>query len=220
LIPAEARSLLDIGAGQGGFLKWLEDHRPELSLAGLERARAAVAAAVCRTPIEVGSVEQLPYDDAAFDVVTALEVLEHLPQATYAAGRAELVRVARSIIVSVPHAEQLTQVRCPECGCRFHPNYHMRSFDPGAFGSLFDGFVLDRQEVISFDDYVGGTVIRAGYRLLRGGAGEMQPGNLCPQCGYRETASGSVRAWARRSVKTRMPKVSRPRWLLGRFVRR
>lgn len=220
LIPPDAKSLLDVGAGQGGFLRWLEDHQPDLRLAGLERAQAAVDAAVCRTSIKVGTVEQLPYDDAEFDVVTALEVLEHLPLAAYDAGRAELGRVASTIIISVPHAEELSQVRCPACGCRFHPNYHMRSFDPGSFGSLFDGFVLDRQEVITYDDYVGGRVLRAGYRMFRGGASEMLPGNLCPQCGYRETADGSARAWARRRLRGRIPKVSRPRWLLGRFVAR
>jgi SAM-dependent methyltransferase len=220
LIPADASSVVDIGAGQGAFLRWLEEHRPDLRLAGIERARSAIDAAVCATPIIHASIEALPFGDRSYDVATALEVLEHLPFGVYEAGRTELARVTHgSIIISVPFAERRALVECPQCGCRYHPNYHMRSFEPSSFPSLFEGFRLDRVETLYYDDYIGGPLLRWGYRMLRGGANEIPPGSLCPQCGYRGERPSSTRLFARRQVKSRLPTRRRPRWLIGRFSR-
>jgi SAM-dependent methyltransferase len=217
----EGTSLLDVGAGQGAFLRWLEKHRPRLQLAAIERSRAAIASAVCQTPIAEGSVEVLPFPDRAFDVVTALELLEHLPFAVYEVGRAEIARVAgSSIVITVPFDERRQLVACPKCNCRFHPHYHMRSFHPDHIDGLFDGFHVDRQDVLTFDDYFGGPVLRGAYRLLRGGGlDEMPAGSLCPQCGYREAETAASRLWARDHVKSRLPVRRRPRWLLARFTR-
>jgi SAM-dependent methyltransferase len=220
LIPAVAASVLDVGAGQGAFLRWLEEHHPVFRLAGIERAQSAINVAVCETRISLGDISALPNPDRSFDVVTALEVLEHLPFSVYDAGRAEMARVAdMAIIISVPFAERRALVECPECGCRFHPNYHMRSFEPSSFPFLFEGFRLDRMETLYYDDYIGGPLLRWGYRTLRGGANEIQPGSLCPQCGYRGEQPSSARLLARRQVKGRLPKRRRPRWLVGRFMR-
>lgn len=52
------------------------------------------------------SIDQLPYPDDHFDVVTCMEVLEHLEPAVFEAGLAELRRVCRGqLIMSVPFDE-------------------------------------------------------------------------------------------------------------------
>ncbi len=220
LVPDDATSLLDVGCGEGGFLKWLGENRATLPVEGLERSAAALGAAAAYGTVHEGSIEELPFDDVSFDVVTALEVLEHLPHGTYETGLAELRRVAqRAIVISVPFAERRERVRCTYCGCRFQPNYHMRSFDRERFASLFDGFVLERYDMLKGEDYVGGPILRAGYRLLRGGVDDAPAGTMCPQCGFRQAATAAVRAWARRSMRDRLPKTMRPRWHIGRFVR-
>ncbi len=219
LVPEDAATLLDVGCGEGGFLKWLGDARPTLRAEGLERSPAAIAVAAAHGTVREGSIDALPYADGAFDVVTALEVLEHLPHGTFEAGLSELRRVARqAIVVSVPFDERRVFVRCTYCGCRFQPNYHMRSFDRDAFGSLFEGFRLERYEVLMGEDYVGGPVLRGGYRLLHGGVDDAPDGTMCPQCGYRQAGNPAVREWAKRSFRARIPKTMRPRWHIGRFA--
>lgn len=104
-------NLLDIGSGRGTFLWPLLDSFPALPVtaidASLERARQLQA-------VELGGIERLStyhmdaadlaFEDQSFDVVTALEVLEHIPRVEAALG--EIIRVAkRFVIISVPSKE-------------------------------------------------------------------------------------------------------------------
>jgi len=105
LAPAE---LLDIGSGRGAFLWPLLDAFPALPVGVAERdaGRLAGIAAVRAGGWPQLSARQvdataMPFEDGAFDVVTMLEVLEHIPRAQEALG--EAVRVARrSVVLSVP----------------------------------------------------------------------------------------------------------------------
>ena len=63
--------VLDVGCGAGVFLRLAADRGAEPS--GLDASEALVAHARRRVPeadVRVGDMESLPYDDAAFDVVT------------------------------------------------------------------------------------------------------------------------------------------------------
>ncbi len=71
--------VLDAGCGTGGFLALLRAQRPDLAVAGVEwdgRA-AARAAAKSGAPIARGSVNALPFADAAFAAVVSADVLSH-----------------------------------------------------------------------------------------------------------------------------------------------
>jgi len=105
LTPA---TLLDIGSGRGVFLWPLLDEFPELAVTAIEITgkRLGVLEAVRRGGIDrlsVGRMDatRLAFADRTFDVVTVLEVLEHLERPDLAAQ--EAVRVARrAVIASVP----------------------------------------------------------------------------------------------------------------------
>jgi ubiquinone/menaquinone biosynthesis C-methylase UbiE len=101
-------NLLDIGSGRGAFLWPLLDAFPNLPITALDLLEYRVAD---MQAVHAGGIEQLTalhmdvtaltFADRSFDVVTMLEVLEHIPDT--AKALAEVCRVAsRALICSVP----------------------------------------------------------------------------------------------------------------------
>ena len=97
-------SVLDLGCGDGSFLTCLRDRVPDLAVKGADVSETALEVARGR------GIETIALDLAdpgvslpgTYDVVTALEVIEHLPDAesvTLAAADA----ARRHLIVSVPN---------------------------------------------------------------------------------------------------------------------
>ena len=105
IAPAE---LLDIGSGRGAFLWPLLDVFPWLPITALDTLdyrvadiQAVIDGGVGNLTALHGDATRLPFDDGQFDVVTLLEVLEHIPATDRAL--AEVCRVARRFVVlSVP----------------------------------------------------------------------------------------------------------------------
>ncbi|MGO9752960.1 MAG: class I SAM-dependent methyltransferase [Solirubrobacteraceae bacterium] len=104
---AAPASILDIGCGEGVLTeKWaqrLGERRvvgfdlddPKLAAQWASRARPNLR-------FETGDAKRLPYGDGEFDMVAAIEALEHIPDPDRAV--AEMARVAAShLLVSVPH---------------------------------------------------------------------------------------------------------------------
>ncbi len=123
-------TLADMGSGRGVFLWPLMEAFPALAVTAIERDGRALAhleavrkGGIARLKTVPGDAARLPFPQASFDAVTALEVLEHqhdpLPLAR------EAVRVAaRFVIASAPskqddnpeHVQLFTgAVSIPEC---------------------------------------------------------------------------------------------------------
>jgi ubiquinone/menaquinone biosynthesis C-methylase UbiE len=199
-LPREVRTLLDVGCGNGIFLKHLSglQGRHFERLCGTDRSAAALA----RVQAEKvqASVDSLPFSSGEFDAVSCQEVLEHLPQVTYLCALNELSRIARQyIIVSVPFNEQLRMslMECTKCACRFNPNYHLRSFTQATMQHLLDDKGFCCREVL----YMHAlrevpTQVEALLRLLgvakravlRQPRSPMAVDALCPACGYSPRA--------------------------------
>jgi SAM-dependent methyltransferase len=82
LVPEDARTVLEIGCGGGGFGARLSVGRDYLGVEPDEQssatARARVAAAGAGGEVRTGTVEDVVDPDRRFDLVCAFEVLEHL----------------------------------------------------------------------------------------------------------------------------------------------
>jgi len=106
LLPESPR-VLDIGCGGGATLVMLSQAGRAI---GLDRAEEALRLSRSRGrfPLVCGTAERLPFADDSFDAVTALDVLEHIPDER--AAVAEIARVcARGglVIITVPAYQSL-----------------------------------------------------------------------------------------------------------------
>jgi SAM-dependent methyltransferase len=123
-------SLLDVGSGRGTFLWPLLDAFPDIEVTSIDINPVRVGDITAVRKGGIANLRALRMDaaememeDNEVEVVTALEVLEHMPDPAKAA--AEAVRVAsKYVIASVPSKEDEN----PE---------HIHLFDRSGFESLF-----------------------------------------------------------------------------------
>lgn len=134
MLPADTRSLLEVGAGDGVLIS-----RATVPLrVAADAARRGLRHVPCAA-VQC-SITALPFPDFAFDVVLCAETLEHLPADVLPAAARELRRVARrAVVVTTPWAEDLEsgRARCPDCGALFHVNGHVNSLGPADLKALF-----------------------------------------------------------------------------------
>jgi SAM-dependent methyltransferase len=126
---------LDVGIGQGylvmrlrerGFAAMAADASAE-SLKAFRKRGSHVA-------LVATDAGALGFRDAAFDLVTASELFEHLAVETLAAAVDEIRRVLRPggvLVATVPAEERLSDALCfcPRCGNEFHRYGHQQTFD-------------------------------------------------------------------------------------------
>ena len=198
LVPETARDLLDVGCGDGSITLRLPRRGRVIgcdsSLTGL---RMMEVTGVC------GSLQDLPFADRSFDLVSAFEVLEHLPPSLLPQACAEIGRVARDhILLSVPNREDLESRlgRCSACGRVFHVYNHLSSFNRDSIRTLFPGFGLKILEVTPHR--------RAGVerlpRWLRTAGIPLYawaPHITCPECHTTNSPPSTLQVWGLRLTR-------------------
>jgi len=104
-------TLLDLGSGRGTFLWPLLASFPDLPVTAVEvhPQRVQDLAAVKRggrnqLNVVAADMQRLPFREGSFDVVTLLEVLEHLPDPA-AAVRCAVRTARRFVLITVPSKE-------------------------------------------------------------------------------------------------------------------
>ena len=230
IIPPDVRTILDVGCGNGAFLNSLSDSYQAIGLDSSQEALKYV-----QTKTVKGDIAALPFESASFDLVTCLEVLEHLSCDAFDKALFELQRVSRKyIIISVPNAEDLDYhlVICPVCRCWYNPHRHVRSFNSKKLEMLFEHFELSELKEIGplepQNKY--NRFLYAAYRLWRG---VLPPSTaVCPQCGYqligRELSvstvkSGGLLHYVLKVLKPFGKIIWRPqyrhRWLLAMYIK-
>ncbi len=95
IFKCNPKTVLEVGGGDGVVGAYLKKQ-------GIQYTSVDVASDL--NPDVVASVVSLPFEDNAYDVVVAFEVLEHLPFEEFSSAVAELVRVSKKhILISLPH---------------------------------------------------------------------------------------------------------------------
>lgn len=101
-----AKNALDVGCAEGSFLVHAIHAFPGVQWSGTDVSSYALERARAQLPgvdLKEAPATALPFEAGSFDLVTAFDVLEHVP--ALAAGVSELHRVLRpgaQLIVSVP----------------------------------------------------------------------------------------------------------------------
>ncbi len=95
--------ILEVGMGEGEIAARVRDRYPQAAFVGIDLPDPELAAAwgSHEIPGAFADIGRLPFPEASFDLVLAIEVLEHVP--VPGAALRELARVGRgSFVLSVP----------------------------------------------------------------------------------------------------------------------
>jgi len=186
MIPKDVNSIVDIGCGSGLFLNYIKEDGNIPHLVGIDFSEDSMK--MLKTDKKVGDITNIPLEDNSYDLVCALEVLEHLDLEEYREAKEELARVSkRYILISVPFAETLEEdfVKCPKCKPYFTRSHHKRTFDEQKVKALFEsqGFRSTEIKYISKRNmYFILTPIFKWYKRITGKL--LTEGTVCPVCGY------------------------------------
>jgi SAM-dependent methyltransferase len=100
LIPEGARSVLDIGCGDGTIASLIAERRPELAVEGVE----VIPRPTCRVPCRAFDGAKLPFLDLSFDVCIFVDVLHHTTDVTQLLR--EAARVSRICVLLKDHLSE------------------------------------------------------------------------------------------------------------------
>lgn len=134
IIPQDVETILDAGCGNGAISNYLEGY----TIRGIDRSEEALK--YFKHDKIIGSLESLPFEDGAFDLVLCSDVLEHLPKGVFEQAINELQRVSKKYLLIIsPNAEDLeaSNVKCSECSTIFNINWHLRSLGLDELTSAF-----------------------------------------------------------------------------------
>ena len=101
---ADAKTVLEVGAGTGRWIRRLSEATPALSVYGVEPVTALVDEARKKSGVPESTIiqavgEQLPFTDGSFDVVLSLGILHHVRQPNLIVR--EMLRVARRAVIII-----------------------------------------------------------------------------------------------------------------------
>jgi 2-polyprenyl-3-methyl-5-hydroxy-6-metoxy-1,4-benzoquinol methylase len=155
-------SLVDVGCGDGRFLREVADRYPEADLLGVDYFQRAVNMANAMNPELEYRCRDITEESPRrhYDVATMVEVLEHIPPDDvdeFVGAVAERVRPEGVIVATVPHENKAVT------------NKHFQHFDRRTLRAALEG-PFEALRLVPFDD-VYSLGLRAWARLL-GGRGD------------------------------------------------
>lgn len=158
---SHATRWLDFGCGLGGLVRWVREQRG-CSVVGFDEGYAAEQLAATGVPFV--SREDLEQQTGTFDVVTAIEVLEHATHPnTMLADIAALLRPGGLLFLTTGNA-QVFRDRLTHWSYTAVPDVHISFFEPK---TLSDAFVRAGLDPVSLG-YLSGLDDIIRYKVLKG----------------------------------------------------
>ncbi len=122
-------SAIDVGCGDGRFLGELKRHFPAVRTVGVDYSERAIRFASAFNPDVAYRASDITKDPPAgrFDLVTSLEVIEHIPPPelpAFVAAMQRLLAEGGTLIVTVPHRNKAVIDK------------HFQHFDSDSLGNL------------------------------------------------------------------------------------
>ncbi|MBI5145290.1 MAG: class I SAM-dependent methyltransferase [Candidatus Omnitrophica bacterium] len=151
---------LDLGCGTGTFIKvfYRKGYRVtgvDISSRAIEHTRQALKQSGIVVPLFASALDRTPFEDKAFDIVFAFDVLEHSNYAYVINVLKEARRILSDrgiIITTMPYREKLSTVVCPDCLAVFHPMGHVQSFDKPKAAGILQQAEFDPRHICVFPD--------------------------------------------------------------------
>ncbi len=163
----KVESILDVGCGDGFFCRWISRKTRARRVVGADISAGRLARARSRYPeIEYvrGEIPCLPFRDGEFDLVSCIEVLEHLADPVEALR--ELARVARRhLVVTVPYRQVPRQAICPHCLMSFPTDGHLHAFDESKIQEIALAAGMSAERVRGYSLTVGNARIALPWPL-------------------------------------------------------
>lgn len=143
LIPDDAKTVLDIGCGNGIVTNMIK--KP--IVVGLDFARTPLS--YINVNAIQASIDALPLKNLKFNLVIMTEVLEHLDDKTYPKAIQEIKNLSPDyFLITVPYKEPIDDGlgKCVFCGNLFNLSYHFRVFNDDWFKKEFKEYDLEKIE--------------------------------------------------------------------------
>ena len=156
LLPSGAGRVLEVGCGGGHTLRWLKDKFPAAETVGIDGFEGIRSELQKNADVaHIRDLEQPLPDLGRFDLVLALDVLEHLREPErLLASLSECMNPDATLIVSVPNVSHLSVAL---------PLLLRRRFE------YADGGILDRTHLRFYVESTAlGLLNQAGFRVDRG----------------------------------------------------
>jgi 2-polyprenyl-3-methyl-5-hydroxy-6-metoxy-1,4-benzoquinol methylase len=175
------QKVLDFGCGPGHLFPHLARRVPTMHYYGLDFSQASIDQLIQRwekEPQFTGGavISAFPAGlEGGFDVIVAIEVIEHLDDSALeqiCETFSRLLRTGGQLYLSTPNNENLAEanVLCPDCRGVFHRWQHMRSWNTETLIAQMakHGFREDQtHELIYANQWVRGELLTFARRIFR-----------------------------------------------------
>lgn len=158
----QIKNVLDAGCGDAHICNFFEN------VIGMDISKNRILHASTEYPdckFLQGSIYNSPFKRNSFDLVTAIEVIEHLEDPL--AAIMELKRVSKEyILIQVPYNEIIKEEICTNCLKPIYPRGHLQSFDEKRLQSICEEIGVEILEMDLFFHAFDHKLIRWIPRLV------------------------------------------------------